>query len=125
MIKKNIFSIIVALIIMYLSLASSDTFKKVPTFNIPFLDKIVHFGMYFVLMSVILFENRKILKGIGQFFLIAIIPFIYGILMEILQATLTVTRSGSFFDVIFNSLGILISILLWFWIKPLKNEPVK
>jgi VanZ family protein len=125
MVKKNILSILVALIITYLSLASAATFEKVSFFNIPFLDKIVHFGMYFFLMSVILFLNRKTLKGDAHLFLIALIPFFYGILMEILQATLTVSRSGSFYDVIFNSAGILVSLLLWLWIKPFTKETVR
>jgi hypothetical protein len=42
--------------------------------------------------------------------------------MEILQATLTVTRTGSFYDALANSAGILVSILLWLWIKPFKKE---
>jgi VanZ family protein len=125
MVKKNIFSIIVALIIMYLSLTSSDTFEKVSFFNIPFLDKIVHFAMYFVLMSVIIFENRKTLISILHLYLIALIPFFYGILMEILQSILTVSRSGSLYDVIFNSAGILISLLLWLWLKPLLEKTIR
>ena len=121
MLKKNIFSIIVALIIMYLSLTSSDSFEKVSFLNIPFIYKIVHFGMYFVLMSVIIFENRKTLKSIRHLFLIAFIPLFYGMLIEILQSTLTVSRFGSFYDVIFNSAGILVSLLFWLWVKPLKK----
>jgi len=122
MIKKNKFSILVALLIMYLSLTSSDTFQKVSFINIPFIDKIVHFGMYFVLMSAIIFENRKTLISIRHLFLISIIPLVFGILMEILQSVLTVSRSGSFYDVIFNSAGILISILLLFWFQTLKKR---
>ena len=122
MIKKNIFSILVALIIMYLSLTGSHTFDKVSFINIPYFDKIVHFGMYFGLMSVIIFENRKTLRSTRHLFLIGLIPLFYGILMEILQSTLTLTRTGSFFDAFFNCVGILVSILLWLWIKPLKKE---
>ena len=125
MVKKNILSILVALIIMYLSLTSSDTFNKVKFVNIPFLDKIIHFGMYFVLMSVILFENRKKLKSPGKLFLISLIPFFYGVLMEILQFSLTISRSGSLYDVIFNSTGILLSMLLWLWMKPYKKLSVR
>jgi len=126
MVKKNIFSILVALVIMYLSLTSSHTFDKVSFINIPFLDKIVHFGMYFGVMLVIIFENRKIIKSIRQLFLIALIPLFYGILMEILQSTLTTTRSGSFYDVLFNLAGILTSLLLfWLWIKPSTKESVR
>lgn len=118
MLKKYFLSIIVAVIIMYLSLASSDTFDKVPVFNVPNFDKFVHFCMYFGLMSVILFESRKSLKNTRSLLLIALIPLGYGILMEILQSTFTTSRSGSFYDFIFNFIGILISILLWLKISP-------
>jgi len=119
MIRKNILSIIVALIILYLSLTSSDTFDRVPLFNIPYLDKIVHFLMYAGLMSVILFENRKILIRQSQIFLTALIPFFYGILMELLQLSLTDTRSGSVYDALANSTGIIAAVIIWFYIKPL------
>ena len=125
MIKKNILSIIVALLIMYLSLAGSDKFEKFSYINIPFLDKVIHFGMYFVLMSVIIFENRKTYKNTRQLFFIALIPLFYGVLMEIFQSTLTVTRTGSFYDVISNSVGILVSILFWLWIKSLSKRTIK
>lgn len=125
MVKRNIFSILVVLIIMYLSLANSDTFEEVSFFNIPYLDKIMHFVMYFGLMSVIIFENRKTIKSKGSLFLIALIPFFYGILMEILQSTLTASRFASFYDVLFNSAGILVSLLLWLWIKPLIKETIR
>jgi VanZ family protein len=125
MIKKNIFSILVALLIMYLSLTSSHTFDKVSLFNFPFTDKIVHFGMYFVLMSVIIFENRKTIKSIRHLFLIALIPIFYGILIEVLQSALTSTRSGDFYDAIFDFAGIMVSSLLWLWIKPLTKETIR
>ena len=123
MIKRNIFSILVALIILYLSLANSHTFDKVSSIiDFPNIDKVVHFGMYFSLMMVLVFENRKIIKGFRNLFIIGLIPFSYGILMEILQATLTVTRTGSVFDALANGAGILVSIFLWLLIKPLKKE---
>jgi VanZ family protein len=118
MLKKNIFSIIVSLIILYLSLASSETLEKVDIFNISFIDKIVHIGMYFGFMSIIILENRKSIKKYRQLFLMALIPFLYGILMEVLQSTFTTSRSASVYDVIANSTGILTSLLLWSWIKP-------
>lgn len=119
------FSILLALLILYLSLTPSDTFKKVSLFNIPFQDKIVHFGMYFSLMTVIIFEHRKIIKSNSQLYMTAIIPLFYSILMEILQSTLTTSRTGSMYDVIFNLAGILVSVLLWLWIKPSNKETVK
>jgi VanZ family protein len=125
MLKKNILSILVALTIMYLSLASSGTFKKISIFNISYLDKIVHFVMYFGFMSVILFENRKNLKSNSHLFLLSLIPLFYGILMEILQSTLTVSRTGNIYDAIFNLTGILFSLILWFLIKHLTKKSVR
>jgi VanZ family protein len=125
MIKKNIFSILIALIIMYLSLANAHTFDKAPFIDIPNIDKAVHFCMYFGLMLVILLENKNSIKSIGHLFLLGLIPLSFGILMEILQATLTVTRSGSFFDALANSAGIFVSILLWLWIKPTKKGIIR
>jgi len=125
MLKKNKFSIFLALIIMYLSLSSSDTFDKVHILNIIFFDKIVHLIMYFTFMLIILFENRKTLKNNRQIFLISLAPFCYGILMEILQQTLTSSRSGSYFDVLFNTIGIIFSILLWLWLKPFNKETIR
>jgi VanZ family protein len=118
MIKKNIFSILVALVILYLSLASADRFSDVPSFKIPFLDKIVHIAMYFGLMSALIFDNRKSIKSNGHLFLIGLIPMFYGILMEILQAIVTVTRNGDFFDALADFAGIIISVILWLAIKP-------
>jgi VanZ family protein len=125
MIKKNIFSILVALIIMYLSLADSHTFDKAPFINVPNFDKVVHLGMYFGLMSAIILENRKTIKSRGYLYLIGLIPLLYGILMEILQATLTLTRSGSFYDALADAAGVFLSILLWLWLKPKIEQIIK
>ena len=125
MFRKNLFSILVSLVIIYLSLANADTFKKVSFHNIQYIDKIVHFGMYFIFMSVIIFENRYKLKSTGNLLLLAIIPFSYSILMEILQSAITVNRTGSFFDVVFNLAGILSSLLVWILIKHLKKDLIR
>jgi VanZ family protein len=76
-------------------------------------------------MSSILFENRKKSKNTAQLFLLSIIPFSYGVLMEILQFALTISRTASLTDIIANSSGILISLLFWLWLKPYKRYSVK
>lgn len=118
MVKKNIFSIFIALIILYLSLAGSDTFDGAPFLNIPHFDKIAHLGMYFGFKTVIMLENKNKLINILSVFYVALIPFFYGILMELLQLFFTNTRSGSVFDAVFNTIGILFAIILWIMIKP-------
>lgn len=125
MIRKNKFSILVALLLLLLSLTNAERFEKIPHINIPYFDKMVHFGMYFVLMSVIIIEHRKSLKNPITLLLLALIPLAYGILMEILQTTLTRTRSGDLIDAVFDAGGIIASILLWHLIKPALKETVR
>ena len=103
-------------------MANSHAFDKVPIINIPNIDKIVHFGMYFGLMSVIILENRKAIKSINSLLLVSLIPLFYGILIEIMQSLFTVTRTGNFFDALADLAGILVSALLWLLLKPLVNR---
>jgi len=125
MIKKNLFSIVLALIILYLSLASGDSFNQISIFNLPHLDKIVHFLMYFALMSLMIFENRKLVKNIPQMIRMAIIPLTYSIIIEIMQSLFTSTRTGSLFDVGFNLAGITLALVLWLNVKPFRNQIIK
>jgi VanZ family protein len=125
MLTRNKFSIITALIIMYLSLTNSHTFDEVSFLDSPYTDKIVHFAMYFGLMSVLLFENRRTIKSRAHLLMLAFIPLGFGILMEILQALFTVTRSGSIYDVLANLSGIVVSLLIWLFIKPKIKESIR
>jgi VanZ family protein len=111
--KKNILSIITALAILYLSFAPSDTFNEVNVFNLPYIDKAVHFCMYFGLTIVLLYENRSTVKNDRGLFLLSIIPFVYGTSIEFLQSWFTVTRKGDFFDAVFNLAGILFALMAW------------
>jgi len=113
MVKKNILSIITALVILYLSLAPSDTFDKVSVFNFPNVDKVVHLCMYFGLTIVLLYENKSTVKSNRSLFFLAIIPFAYGVLIEFLQSWLTLTRHGEFFDAVFDLFGVLIALFIW------------
>lgn len=115
MLRKNIFSILVALLLLYLSLANASSFRKINIEEIPFLDKIVHFGMYFLLMSVVIFEHRKSIRRSRDLLLLAVFPLIYGIIIEILQMSLTTTRSGDAFDALADAAGVAVSASL-FWI---------
>jgi VanZ family protein len=122
MIKKYKFSILVSLVILYLSLANSHTFDKVPAFNIPYFDKIVHFAMYFGLMLMIIIESRNNIRDVKHLLTISLIPLCFGILIEFMQNTLTSTRSGNFYDAVADLTGILVCAMIFSFIKPLKKE---
>lgn len=117
MIRKNLFSILIALAIFWLSMASFDNLDEVKMVNIPHMDKLVHLGMYFTLMTSILYENRRNLVTWRKIFIAALFPFIYGILIELLQS-LTVSRSASLFDAVADLSGIVLSVTLWNSIRP-------
>jgi VanZ family protein len=125
MIRKNLFSILAALLLLYLSLANGEKFQKMALSNIPNIDKIVHFGMYFFLMAVIIIEHRKNIKNYRSLFLLTLFPLLYGILMEILQMTLTSTRSGDVFDALFDAGGILAAVMIWVLLKPSIKESLR
>jgi VanZ family protein len=116
MIRKNLFSILIAIVILYLSLANSKSFDSVQL-NIPYADKFVHFGMYFSLMTSLLIENRTRLNRRKTVLLLTLIPFFYGILMEILQS-FTLSRTASAADAAADTAGIAFSVLLWLIARP-------
>ena len=125
MIKKNIFTIITALIILYLSLTSSLTFSRIGFMNISYIDKIGHFCLYSILMAVIILEHKKSFRNTRRLLLVALVPFFFGTLIEVLQMTITSDRRGEILDALANSAGITASIFLWLIIKPYHNEEIK
>jgi VanZ family protein len=125
MIKRNIFSIIIAFLILILSLTNAEDLQKISVIHFKGFDKLIHFIMYFAFMSVILFENRKIEVRTGSLFLIALIPFVFGALMELLQTLLTASRTGNVYDLLFNLAGILFSLFIYLIIRSFQKEQIK
>jgi VanZ family protein len=125
MIKKNILSILVAAIIAFLSLANGNKMDKLSFIRFQDFDKIVHFIMYSVLMSVIIWENRKGLRKNGLIFLVGLIPFFFGLLLELLQSWIAISRSGSIYDLIFNLAGILFAIVTFLMMRHFGKEKIR
>ena len=106
MVKKYPLSIIVGITIFYLSLFTPPEFPKL----IDILwepDKIIHVLMYAGFNAVVLFESRKGLT-FKKLILLSLIPLLFGGIMEILQETLTTDRTGSWYDFIANSAGVIL-----------------
>jgi VanZ family protein len=123
MVRKNIISSIIAIVILILSLTGQSTFNRFNIPVIPHLDKIVHASMYFALMSALIYENRSILKGPKNYFVLATIPLIFGAAIEMMQSLFTSARSGDIFDLAFNLAGILFAIVLWLLVKRTRFIP--
>ncbi|WP_082422498.1 VanZ family protein [Aquimarina longa] len=89
-------------------------------------DKIGHFTAYFVLSTVFflfLFFSEKLNKSLKTSIYIAfVVCVLYGILMEVLQYSLTTYRSSEWYDVIANTSG---TVFALFIIILLKNKLIK
>ena len=125
MIKNNIFTLFISGIILYLSFANANSFNGVNLFNIPYLDKIVHFVLYFLFMLVIIIEHRKSMLNTRILISISLIPVIFGSMIELLQSGLTTTRKADILDIMSNSAGVICAVLLWILIKPYSLEKIR
>jgi VanZ family protein len=86
--------------------------------NIPYFDKLIHFTFYFIASILAGFFGREISKGKMSKVNVLVISFcslvLYGIIIEVLQSSLTTYRSGELMDVVANSTGVLFgSLLIW------------
>ena len=104
-------SALLILIILFLSFYPFETSEKEPFFK--HQDKIAHFILYFSLTFSLIKSFKGELFLVNPFFLSASISFSFGTLIEILQPILTEYREGSFYDAIFNLLGIVFTLIIF------------
>jgi LPXTG-motif cell wall-anchored protein len=71
-------------------------------------------------MSALIFENRAILRGPKNYFILATIPLIFGSAIEMMQSVFTADRTGDIIDILFNIAGIILSAGLWLLWKRLR-----
>ncbi|MFK8268572.1 VanZ family protein [Capnocytophaga cynodegmi] len=116
MLKKRKFTILLGIwfiVVVTLSLMPGDSTPDLP--RIPYIDKIAHFTFYFVftvLFFLTLKNECKCVKKIPYIYLIsALFAFLLGISIELLQKTITTTRSGDIYDVFFNSFGTIVALI--------------
>jgi len=103
---KYKFSILTASIIALLSLIPSSSMPDSSLFSISFFDKIVHFGMYGFFSFVALLEmRRKELFHLRHLLLLLAILFM-SFVIEVLQATVIVSRSSEWLDLMANFIGL-------------------
>jgi len=104
-------SIIVVLVILYLSFAPPSTFKGVPSF--PYEDKLVHMLLYSGLTCMLIYDFWKYAKrnntNILAFILICLVfPIFLGGAVEILQPMYFAPRTAEWFDWFSDITGVLI-----------------
>ncbi|MFC4218755.1 VanZ family protein [Flagellimonas marina] len=96
--------------------------------NIPYADKMTHFVFYMVFTFLGCFFVRERTRGhlkLGKTIVYVLLSAIgYGILIEVLQYTLTDDRMAELGDVFANSLGAFVGIGLVQWLFS-KKRPLK
>ncbi len=132
MLKTYIFTILFLSWILFITMLSlfsfSDFNLDVGELNIPYADKITHFTFYLV-FSILgcLFLRERTQGGIALRKSTVIIGFaavFYGMFIEILQHTITIDRMAEFGDVIANTLGAIVGLVLIKWYFS-KERPLK
>ena len=113
------FSILVALLIALVSLVPGNSIPASSLFNIPALDKLAHFGMYTLLGFMVFLESRDQITGFSRSSLLILGLFLLGALIEVLQATVVVSRSAQWLDLAANLAGLIagaVSFRIFKWI---------
>ena len=109
-------SILYTLTLSALSLIKiKDVVKDLPSINDKVGHALAHF--IFVVLWFIVFHYKFNLKYNKAFGLAALFSLVYGILIELLQGWITISRQSDFNDVFANVLGMVFAIILIIGVK--------
>ncbi|MBK9254860.1 MAG: VanZ family protein [Saprospiraceae bacterium] len=98
------------LLTLFLSVSSAGTIQRLNVFDIWNIDKLAHFGMYFIfcLFWCLGLRDKKYNKIFAVIFSVS-----FGALMEIFQFYSFNGRSFEINDIIANSLGVIAGVLIF------------
>lgn len=115
----------IAIAIMVLSLGDpGDTGRTVFRF-INNADKFVHAAMYFVLTFVLIYQYRREAKREWVLILLTSLSFLYSVLMEILQMTVTTNRKFEWYDILANLSGVIMGVVLFLILRKVLPKRLK
>ncbi|MFZ2285728.1 MAG: VanZ family protein [Bacteroidales bacterium] len=118
-IKQYYKSIIVGLLILWLSLSGSKSLVPGRMLSIPYIDKMGHFTMYGFFSAMLLLDSCKWQTKSKFNYIILLIPVFFGAVMEIMQMTLTISRKAETIDLLANIGGVTAGIVLAHIVKNL------
>ncbi|MEZ5070053.1 MAG: hypothetical protein R2751_03555 [Bacteroidales bacterium] len=108
------FSLLLALIIAFLSLMPGESIPKTRIFDFSFMDKLVHLGMYASFSFVGLWESRFPSPWLKRAFPLLFLFLGFSGIIEIIQGTLTDSRAAELADFAANATGIGLGCLAHF-----------
>lgn len=118
--KKHLYAFAFIGWMVFVTFSSLYSFEdsELSNLNIPYGDKVVHFIFYFVaaVLGSLFFIETKEEKSILIRYLkiLALSLIFFGIIIEVIQGTMTVNRSGDVFDALANSMGVILGIIAIF-----------
>jgi VanZ family protein len=98
-------------IICYGLFLPAGNLPKKPFLVIPHFDKLVHFGLFFVL-CLLLFVPFKKLK-LNHLIYAPLVAFVLSAILETSQEIISSSRSSNFYDFLANTAGILASVIFY------------
>lgn len=104
-----------ALLILLACLMPGSSLNRVTDFDLPHFDKVVHFGIFFILTVLLLSdfnkqETTKITRK-KKMLVAALVAFAYGLAIELFQLILIQSRSAEVLDVFANGIGIILAVV--------------
>ncbi len=108
-----IFALLITIAIAVVSLVK----LQIQQIDIDHADKYGHTIAYCVLTFFWIFHWQKTQKLTKALLLSGVASFFYGIILEILQGTLTSYRTISYYDVVANTIGILLAIAFFYFFR--------
>jgi VanZ family protein len=116
--KNLIYKVLFISWMMFVTFFSLFSFSDLDTsrFDIPHMDKAVHFTFYFVMVLLAFLASiKKELQVNGMLKLlwyIVLFAIVYGIIIEVIQNVATDNRHGDPLDVLANSTGAIVGMLV-------------
>jgi VanZ family protein len=105
-IKRYYRSILIGVLILWLSLSGGQSLVPGDFLTIPYVDKIGHFIMYALFSGVLLLDSCLWQSSRSIRYVVLVIPVTFGALMEVFQYFLTTSRKAEALDLVADILGI-------------------
>jgi len=111
--KAKLYTLLASILTILIAYGSLYSGEQNVLKHVLISDKVIHAFSYLILtLSWLIVFNEK-LKNKTQVLLLAIVIVTYGIILEVFQEILTNVRTAEFGDIIANSVGVLIAVLIF------------
>ncbi len=114
LLARNAYTLAIAFTI-FIGITSLVSLKGIPSISLRVsnFDKIIHFTSYFLLTLSWFFATQHRIKKVKPKIILIVILILYGIIIEAIQGGMTTHRQGDIYDVLANSIGVLLAAALF------------